>query len=189
MAATTSKSANPFAQQQQWNYQFEDSYLPKFYEQDVYQSQRTTFRSVSPKIYNQQKIDYFSDINDELEMADNEDSLYEATLMNADFLSSPSPSSSSSSSFTAQEEKPSGSLSRLRQILGHINPNYAAESLALPDAVPAPSVRSQFSAASSSSMFQQQQLQQQTTNTAPMRAFSISDPRDPKGKGKFTSTL
>lgn len=180
MAATASKSAaNPFAQQHQWNYQFEDSYLPKFYEQDVvYQSQRTTFRSVSPKIYNQQKMDYFSDINDELEeMADNDDSLYEATLMNANFLSS------SPCTFAQDEqEKPSGSLSRLRQILGHINPSYAPESLALPDATPAPSVRSQFSAASSSSLFQQQP-------TSAMRAFSISDPRDPKGKKKFRSTM
>lgn len=181
MAATSSKSANPFALQNQWNYHFEDSYLPKFYEQDAYQSQRTTFRSVSPKIYNQQKIDYFSEINDELDMADNEDSLYEATLMNAGFLSSPS---SSSPSFAVQEEKPTGSLSRLRQILGHINPNYVSGSLAFPDAIPAPSVRSQFSAASSSSMFQQQQ-----TTTTTMRAFSITDPRDPKGKGKFKPTL
>ncbi|CAO3616902.1 unnamed protein product [Mucor fragilis] len=182
MAATASKSVNPFAQQHQWNYQFEDSYLPKFYEQDVYQSQRLTFRSVSPKIYNQQKMDYFSDINDELEMVDNEDSLYEATLMNADFLSSPSSS-------VVEEEKPSGSLSRLCQILSHINPNYASESLALPDTTPAPSVRSQFSAASSSSLFQQQQIQQQTTQPSAMRAFSISDPRDRKGKGKFRSTM
>ncbi|GAN09998.1 hypothetical protein MAM1_0311c09532 [Mucor ambiguus] len=185
MAATASKSANPFAQQHQWNYQFEDGYLPKFYEQDVYHSQRTTFRSVSPKIYNQQKMDYFSDINDELEMADNEDSLYEATLMNADFLSS-------SPCTFQEEEKPSGSLSRLRQILGHINPNRAPELLALPDTIPAPSVRSQFSAASSSSLFQQQQqqqVQQQITHTSTMRAFSISDPRDPKGKGKFRPTL
>ncbi|KAL9539387.1 hypothetical protein MBANPS3_010294, partial [Mucor bainieri] len=185
---TTSKSANPFSQQHQWNYQFEDSYLPKFYEQDVYQSQRTTFRSVSPKMYkNQQKMDYFSDINDELEMVDNEDSLYEATLMNADFLSS------SPCTFVQEEEKPSGSLSRLRQILGHIHPHYAPESLALPDTIPAPSVRSQFSAASSSSLFQQQQqqqqVQQQITPTSRMRAFSMSDSRDPKGKGKFRSTL
>jgi hypothetical protein len=189
MAATSSKFVNPFTLQNQWNYHFEDSCLPKFYEQDAYQSQRTTFRSVSPKIYNQQKIDYFSDINDELDMVDNEDALYEATLMNANFLSSPSSSSSSSSpSFAVQEEKSTGSLSRLRQILGHINPNYVSGSLVLPDAIPTPSVRSQFSAASSSSMFQQQQQQQQTT-TATMRAFSITDPRDPKGKGKFKPTL
>ncbi|KAK4513292.1 uncharacterized protein ATC70_011860 [Mucor velutinosus] len=186
MAATASKSVNPFAQQRQWNYQLEDSCLPKFYEQDVHQSQRTTFRSVSPKMYNQQKMDYFSDINDELEMADNEDSLYEATLMNANFLSL---SSSSPCIPVQDQEKPSGSLSRLRQILGHINPNYVPESLALPDITPAPSVRSQFSAASSSSLFQQQHVQQQTTHTSAMRAFSISDPRDPKGKGKSRSTL
>ncbi|KAI8642153.1 hypothetical protein BD408DRAFT_416898 [Parasitella parasitica] len=181
MASISSKSANPFIWQNQWNYQIEDSYLPKFYEQDVYQSQFTTFRSVSPKIYSKQKADYFNAIDDELEMTDTEDSLYEATLMNANFLSScPSPSSSA----PLQEVKSSGSLSRLRQILGHIHPNYVSESLSLLEVIPMPSTRSQFSAATSSSLLQQQQKQQIIT-----RVISIADPCDPKGKGKTKSGL
>ncbi|KAI7901067.1 uncharacterized protein BX663DRAFT_516208 [Cokeromyces recurvatus] len=180
MASSSTKSAiNPF--NQHWAF-FKDNYLPSYYEQDiVYQQEQITFRSLSPKIDQEEKKDgYFDDDNDD------SDALYEATLLNSNFLSS------------IEEQKPIGvvnssSLDRLRQILDHIKPtpscySSAHTNMTLPDINDLPSIRSQFSSSSSSSHhLSAYQHSTTTTTTTTMRDFPFSS--DPKGKGKFKPTL
>ncbi|KAG2237478.1 hypothetical protein BDF21DRAFT_465435 [Thamnidium elegans] len=129
----STKSSNPF-QSNDWNYfdkLGESSYMPHFYESDMTEPTTPSFRSLSPKIYNQQH-DYFTERTDEL---DDSDDLYEATLMNSNFLQSPKPAIATP-------------VNRLLQILNHINPTYPPSPLSDALVSSTPSVRSQFSSSS-----------------------------------------
>lgn len=154
---STAKSTNPF---QGWNYfdqLGESSFMPNYYQQEM--EEPTTFRSLSPKMYHREKTDYF-------ELEDDSDALYEATLTNANFL--------------AEKAAPvtnSSSVDRLRQLLNHLNPNYSPLTQVLSLSESHSSVRSQFSSSS-------QPPSAVAAVPTSMVAFSMSDPRDLKGKGK-----
>lgn len=180
---STAKSTNPF-QVSNWNYleqlgESSFSSLPNYYESDVVEPTAPTFRSVSPKVYNQQRNDYFEEIKEELQFGDDCDSLYEATLMNSNFLDKDLEETSTSIATNYNNS----SLARLRQLLNHISPNYcnnSSSSLTSELIVNlAPSIRSQFSSSTKS-------LPQPVV---PMVAFSIPNPCKSKGKGKFKPTL
>ncbi|GAA5800150.1 hypothetical protein HPULCUR_005575 [Helicostylum pulchrum] len=101
----STKPSTPF-QSNGWNYLDklgESSYMPHFYETDMTPSFR------SPKIYTQQPPDYFTEL-------DNIDDLYEATLMNSNFLQS----LDTKKPATVMTNTP---VNRLLQILKHVNPN------------------------------------------------------------------
>lgn len=154
----STKSSNPF---NGWNYfdqLGESSFIPNYYQQEM--NEPMTFRSLSPKMYSQ-KTDYF-ETNQEL--ADDCDALYEATLLNSNFLDKINPPLSTPSTNST-------SVNRLCQLLSHLNPNYSPLAQVLSET---PSVRSQFSNSS----------QQPSQPIVPLVAFSMPDPLDPKGKGK-----
>lgn len=165
MASTSSKSLNPFARQGTNLDFFQDSFLPKYYEQDLHHrsEQTPTFKSVSPKIYHE-KQDYFTNELDELN--DDSDALYEQTLLNSNFFAE-----------NKKEEVDNHALQRLRQILDHMNPNYYQQP-PFNSNIPA-SVRSQFSSSSSTTA--------SSNINVMMRSISIPDHRDSKGKGKMNS--
>lgn len=161
---SSAKSSNPF---HGWNYfdqLGESSFMPNYYQQEM--EEPMTFRSLSPKLYNQ-TTDYF-ETDDEL--FDDSDALYEATLLNSNFLELKPPSVTTSNN--------TSSVDRLCQLLNHLNPNYSPLAQILSET---PSVRSQFS---SSSQPLTQPMTSSPAPTVPMVTFSMSDPRDFKGKGK-----
>lgn len=176
----TTKTTNPF-QSKGWNYLDklgESSYMPHYYEDDMNHNEPMTttasFRSLSPKIYHkQQKIDYFTDVkqdNERDELQDDCDGLYEAMLMNSNFLNN-------STSSTTVEPKP---INRLTQILNHLNPYHASPLSQVLSSTPS-SIRSQFSSS--------QQQSKPVATVIPMVAFSMPDPRDSKGKAKFKPNI
>lgn len=154
-----------------WNYLDqlgESSFMPNYYQQEM--NEPMTFRSLSPKMYNQ-KTDYFES---DPELADDNDALYEAMLLNSNFLETLGPSTATAAAVNT--DTTTSSINRLCQLLNHLNPNYSPLAQVLEET---PSIRSQFSNPS----------QQPSQPIASMVGFSIPDPRDPKGKGKFKPTI
>ncbi|KAI9357398.1 hypothetical protein BD770DRAFT_388642 [Pilaira anomala] len=197
----TTKSSNPF-QSKGWNYLDklgESSYMPHYYEDDMNHNEPmtpppppTSFRSLSPsnKIYHHhhhhQKIDYFTDFkqdNDRDELQDDCDGLYEAMLMNSNFLST----TTTTSTEKIVEQPNTKPINRLTQILNHLNPTYYRNHVSplsqVLSSTPS-SIRSQFSSSSSTTT-----TSAAATTVIPMVAFSMPDPRDTKGKGKFKPNI
>lgn len=183
-STAAAKSTNPF-QTHGWNYmeslgESSFSSLPHYYENDIVNEPSTpTFRSVSPKFYDKQRNEYFEEMREELEFGDDCDSLYEATLMNSNFLKSEDMDS---------PQNNGSSLARLRQILEHLNPSYYSKQPSSPLAstlstTPMTSIRSQFSSSPS------KPSQKLSPDVPMMKAFSIPAPHESKGKGKFKPTL